>query len=381
MATENFVPPQRDNILHLLLMFTELEQKRRTNNIGGQRNSPQSLAIREKFLSNLIRSTRKSVDPDRVLTKEEKQTRRYVRHVLRKTRALMRPTRAKRLLYGRLFNRVFNWALGRNKTFNHFDGIMSRFEDQLSTQRNVASLQKQLKQLGFKDYLEEPLSEMIAAKMTSFPLPYYDIHRPDTDYVLHFNKMPGTDSYYLEKFEASHRLTDQEVMNGKNPLPPITVNLSNDTVLNADEARTVAAHQPLQKEDGKDKVFIVPDGGIIPGLRKVYFDVERALDEHNILEMQSNPTRSSLISDISKGQEREVTMNLPDGRTEPLKVRMEFDDSTKKYALQFRSQDGMAVDTTDLEKNRSEAHKVYQKVMTARSRKNRPTIQKPSITR
>ena len=368
MNYQHYLPPEGDQLMHIYLLFLEREQTRLVNNMALEKNNPETLEMRAKVLENIIKPYKSEFD--RVgLNKWELSSLTFMRHELRRIKALQKPSFLNRLRYNREVNGFANYIRGRFRGVNFGEIITSDFEKEVATNVNVANLKEEVKGLGFKGFLDEPLTKMVDHKMPEFPLAYYDVTRSDTDYILHFKNKPGTDAYYLEKYEAFNRQDRQKAIKDYQPPAPVTVYLSDKFVLSADEARTVAAGQPLSKKIDDQNYFLVPDGRF--GVKSVQFDVEKALDSYPIAEMQPNKIRGSLISDIAKGKVRAVTVTLADGKTEILNLVMRYDDGAKNYTLQFRTKEGLDVDPKTIGKEISQAQKVYQRIMAARTQKGK----------
>jgi hypothetical protein len=61
--------------------------------------------------------------------------------------------------------------------------------------------------------MDGALKRMMDQGLPQFHLPYTDLQNKDSYFVLHFNKFPGTDQYYFEKFEAVTRPSLDSLLN------------------------------------------------------------------------------------------------------------------------------------------------------------------------
>ena len=344
MPAPNSVYPQGENrILDLLLYFTELESQQRVNNLAAKKDGPASLELREKFLVNAIEAFKKTRDLN--LTPAERETRSYLRHELRRTRALQQPTPLKRIIFNRWVNRRLNNLMGRKGIFRNHDKMVEAFETKTALAVNAANLQNELRELGFRGQMEEPLKRMMAGNLKEFAFPHFDIHRPDTDFVFHVKKMPGSDAYFLEKFVASHRQTKQEVLKGQPPITPVVVSLKNDIVFTADEARVLAAGQAVNKDPLATKVWYVTENQL-GGVKKIDYDLAGQLGRLPIIEMQTAES-ASLVKSVAQGKVTTVTLRLPGEELAKATLQMRVDSHKTPY-LHFKAADGQVIDANTL---------------------------------
>lgn len=345
MAAVTLQPSTGENrLLSLLQYFTELESQHRVNNLAARKTSPQTLQLQQKFLKNVVEANRRTSG----LSTDEKKTLQYLRHLLRRNKALQSPTLAKRFLYSRPVNWLFNRLLGRQRNFRLHKGKVTQFEKRTALEVNAANLTQEMVDHGFRVQLDGPIRRMMAAGLKEFAIPYYDIALPDTNYALHFKRLEGTDAYFFEKYDATHRKTRVELLRDPSTPEPVTVHLSNAVVFSAEEARQLAADRPLQKTIAGENVFIVRDPDNALGVRKVYFDLERELDPFVIAELAPGRGRELFLSDLAKGKQREATLRLPDGSQEIVLVRMELDPLRQQYELAFHSREGRPLDASTL---------------------------------
>jgi hypothetical protein len=344
MPAANPVYPQGGNrILDLLLYFTELESQHRVNNLAAKVNSPAALELREKFLVNAIDAFRKTRDLK--LTPAERETRTYLRHELRRTRALQKPTLLKRIIFNRWVNRRINNLIGRKGIFRQHDKMVEAFETKTALSVNAANLQDELRALGFRGQVEEPVKRMMAGNLKEFAFPHVDIHRPDTDFVFHVKKMPGSDAYFLEKFVASHRQTKQEVLRGQPAMPPLVVSLKNDVVFNADEARILAAGQAVNKNPLGTTVWYVTENQF-GGIKEIDYDLAGQLGRLPIKEMQTAES-ASLVKSVAQGKAIAVTLLLSGDESAKATIQLRVDNQKNPY-LHITSADGQVIDTNTL---------------------------------
>jgi hypothetical protein len=342
-AANSVFPPGQNRIFDLVLYVTELDSQHRANNLTAQINGPAALEAREKFLINTLQAFRRVKD----LTGSEKSTLRYLGHELRKVRALQRPTILNRILYTPWINDTINKVLNREASYRAHNQWVEVYGQRTALNVNTANLQEEIRQLGFKGQLEEPLKKMMAGNLMEFTIPHYDIHRPDTNYEFHVKRMPGTDAYFLETFVATHRQTKQEIQRREVPETPVTVSLHSGKVFNADEARILAAGKGLAKNTATLKEWYVSAG---PGTtRLIHYDLPTELSRLPIAEMVAEPSRSKLIKALAAGEEMKVSLPTAEGQKNEVSVHLNWKEKSHPQ-LRFITDTGEILETRELQK-------------------------------
>ena len=371
-----FQTPQaeRNRVLEAVLLHAEQEAEHRVNNPAAKRNDPQALDLQRKHYQNIIAAYRTT----KGLTPAERKTLRFVRHALRKIIALQNPGSLNAILYNRIINWLVNSLLGRQQNYGSHNKILAAYEKSTALEVNAAVLQQSMKEAGFRNHLEGPLKKMLAHNLPEFSLRYFDIQKPDTDYVLHFKKLPGTDAYYFEKFDATHRPDLPSIIRNEPSPSTLTFSITDKIAFNADEARQLAADRPVEKHISGESAWVIKADNSTAGLKLVRFDLERALDDWPIKELQSDISRQALINDLNAGRERQITMYLPGDREQTLQVSLGPDPDRDNFQLVFRAKDGTLVDAHRLVEGQTAAHDLLNKMQEQYiNLKNQPTVGRP----
>src|SRR6185437_2325036 len=106
-TTDSQTPPNR--VLNAILLHTEQSVQFRVNNPMTAKNDPLLLQKQVNHYKAVLDRYRKF----RGLTSEERKTRRFLRHEVRRLTAAAYPKIATRLLYNKVINAGLNWLLGR----------------------------------------------------------------------------------------------------------------------------------------------------------------------------------------------------------------------------------------------------------------------------
>jgi hypothetical protein len=335
-----------DRVLDALLMQAEQEATQRTRNPTLRRDDPYLLGLRKAQYESIVDGYRNRND----LTREEKRGLTYVRTQLRSLNARLHPNLLNRIRYLRPVNWIFNWIRGRAALV---DGYNSQLQDQdrrTVQEQNVQRLSEEMKKAGFKVPLEGPLKRAIAQDRPYFNLPYAASDDAKTDYVLHFKKLPGTDAYYLDNFDAATKPTPQEVLRG-NPIVRQNFSLIDDYALSAHEAAAIIRQIPVSRNiDGQEKWLITDALG---ERRWVDFNLQDALKKYPIKELRDPARKQALLAALHSGSSRDITFHK-NGQTHELRVEV---DSWAE-GLVFKDKNGNLIDADRIFQPNSNVQKV-----------------------
>jgi len=343
MPTNN---QQFDRVLDALLMQAEQEATQRTRNPALRRDDPYLLGLRQAQYQSILDGYRHRDD----LTREEKRGLIYVRTQLRRLNARLRPNLLNRIRYLRPVNWIFNWVRGRAALVEGYNTHLQEEDRRTVQQQNAQRLSEEMKKAGFKVSLDAPLKRAIAQDRPYFNLPYAASDDAKTDYVLHFRKLPGTDAYYLDNFDASTKPTPQEVLRG-NPIIRQNFSLIDGYSLSAQEAASIIRQIPVARNiDGQEKWLITDSVG---ERRWVDFDLKEALNRFPIRELKEPPRLQALLSALQSGIPRDVTFRR-NNQTHELRVQID----PWAQSLIFKDQNGNIVDADRIFQPNSNVQKV-----------------------
>ena len=147
-------------------------------------------------------------------SKAERSTLRFVRHQIRRMSAIKYPTPLRQLIYHPVSIFLRDILLQRRQGFRQMETqIRHTMRNELRT-LNHHAVQQSLNDRGFRLPVETILRKMMAQEMPQFHFRYADPARcKNTEFVLHFAKVPGSDFYYFQSFDAATRPDLQSMLN------------------------------------------------------------------------------------------------------------------------------------------------------------------------
>ena len=194
------MPSQENRLMNALLLYAEQEKHYRHNNPIGSRNDRLAVELKKQYYIDLDKHFK------RKLSKPERATKQFLKNEIRKLLVQTNPNLINILLNGRVSRWIRNFLTGNRQVISSHQNTIRHLQNQIGQSRNLAHITDAVKHAGFNQDMSTILSKMIAQGVNSFHVRYSDIRHPDTDYILHFNKFPGTDSYHFERFGAAARL-------------------------------------------------------------------------------------------------------------------------------------------------------------------------------
>lgn len=302
-------PPPENRVTNALLLYAEQEAQLKISNPAGHAVDRQGLALKYEFYSSIVQTYKKG------LTLEEKFSLAYVRHEMGKIKARLQPTVLRRVLYNRPVNAVRNFMNGYNIWYSRLNHEMQSIQKDILLAHNLETLKAGLKAGGFSLNMDNVLERMLKQNFPSFHIRYTDpLHQKNTDFTIHFTKIPGADLYYLQKFDAVCRPSLQSVLKNDPGTVRKTFSLDDKIVFSATEAASLVNGKAVCKMvDGKEQWLSL---NITKGYNQeneynqVKFNVYRVLEQLPILEM-TDPTKAiRLIESLKTGVNKEITLQL-----------------------------------------------------------------------
>ncbi|GAB3022887.1 hypothetical protein GCM10027051_29590 [Niabella terrae] len=176
-----------------------------------------------------------------------------------------------------------------------------------------------MKSAGFSLNIDNTLERMLKQNFPSFHLRYADpLHQKDTDFTIHFKKIPGSDLYYLQKFDAASHPSLKAVLKNDPATVRKTFSLDDKMLFSATEAASlVNGNDVCKMVEGKEQwVSLNTTKGYNQENEhdQVKFNLDRALEQLPILEM-NDPTKAiRLIESLKTGVDKEVTLQIDSHR-------------------------------------------------------------------
>lgn len=291
-------PATKNRILETINFYLEEQTAYRINNPYGSRTDAHADKLHKEMLQNILKSHTKN------LSAEELATRNVIRNEIRKLNVKINPSAANYILYGRFSRWLLNQLFRNHENVLNHQDIFKNVVLKTSSTNNVRNLEEQLKNKGFQQSIEGALQKAVSQGLDKFHLRYTDVRHPNTDYVLHFKKIPGTGAYEFHQFDAAARPSWERPNNiGTNNWNSFSVNIPNG--INATEAAHLANGRAIEK--GEPNQWLVRNS-FTKELQWTYFNVEKALKELPI--KISDQELQSLIERLKNGQNADLKINI-----------------------------------------------------------------------
>lgn len=305
---DDFSATQSTNrITDAIYMYAEQETQSFISNPLASRNLNENILLKLQYYNGIYNAYRKTAD------REEKRSLRYIKHEVDKMSAKLHPTTINRILYSEIFNSLRNFINGNNIAYKLHNEAIKRIETDLIEQHNIRNLSHEMKKNGFKLELEGTMTKLIKQNLPQFHVRYTDIQNSDADFVLHFKKLPNTNIYYFEKFDAISRPSLDALLNNDPSCTRYTFELTAKIKFNAKEASNLVNGRAVCKSiDDKDTWLMIDasrSSHQIP-FKQISFDLEKALGKLPIKQLDNTAQSRSLVEALRCGSHKEVTFTL-----------------------------------------------------------------------
>ena len=207
---------------------------------------------------------------------------------------------------------------------------------------NITELSAQLRKRGFDVSLDGPLTKRIQADLSQFDIVHTEPKHPDTQFVLHFKKFPGTKRYHLSSYDAIARTDLQSFITQDPSSLRTTVALGVNDPLTAREASNLVNRVPFVKPyGGEERWWLLDQSGVITHPK---FFLEGELQKYPYKENDNCQLKAAVIDKLKHGLPAEVTFQLEDGKEAKYKIHIDQDLG----GLEFRDQSGNLVKSSKI---------------------------------
>lgn len=304
MELENVgMPPKKPGVLDALRDFAEQETRYKTQNPFAMRESTASLSLQLEYYQSILKAYGKSRD------KQDRNTLPYLKYQLKKIQAKLRPTLWNIIAYSPLVEAARLFLAGNYARFQWHEKTMANVSIVQMQSANLQSLQEALRAQGFSLSMEGPLQKMLQHDLDNFHLRYTEPRYANTDFVLHFAKIPGTDVYYFQKFDAESRPALRDVLNGHSSTSRRTVQVAGEQNLTAGQASALVNNRPVAvTADGAETWLTNAHSP------RQSFDLEKMLSAYPIKELSNLVQKARLIESLKDGGRPDITLQLHGGQ-------------------------------------------------------------------
>ncbi|WP_440671675.1 hypothetical protein [Chitinophaga sp. 22321] len=243
-------------------------------------------------------------------------------------KAILKPTFLNTFFQLPVINAVRSVITGNYQQYRLQDALAKDIEKNLIRNNNLQSLKEQMQKAGFTFQMDTTLQNMLRHDFDSFHIRYNDpLHCKNTDYILHFKKIPDSDIYYFDKFAAAATPDLKSVLNHDHATVKQTFSMQSDLLFSAQEAAVLVNKGHICKNiDGREK-WVALDLTKInsigkPYLRNSTFDLRRALSKLPFIPSQmENPAFiEKLIETLKTGASRVVDLMVEGGKAMKYKI-------------------------------------------------------------
>lgn len=350
MAQEIDAKNQRHGLLEGMQSLARSEGSQRALSPAIKRNDPEMLKVREDYYRQLLK-----VRPRR---RAERPTRRYIRHELRRIKAIQKPTLLNIILFNRRVNRAFNWLRGRQHNFATHEQQVFGLQQSISAAESAAQITDKIRSIGLNFQDEAFVKKNVAMGLDYFPVPLTEPGVKNAQIIAHVKRLEGTDAYYVERFDAISRPTLADVIRGADG-PKVSFSMVEGVQFTAVEAGNLVNGRPIQKEVDGQMVWFTRDAGKTGGLSEPFQStVLDSIRSYNLKETQDEVSLTKLKETLAAGGRAAVTHLLPGGETETMKVGV----SPNGHVLYFYNSNDRVVDINDHQSRLHAARDIVQMV-------------------
>lgn len=300
----------------ILSLYAIQEAQAIASNPSGWKRDMAEIALKQHFYQGILATAYAAT------TKAERQALSYVRQQARRMNARLRPTLWRKIVYNPISIYIRNAVLGRQREFKKIENnLQQSLQGELRT-LNVHAVQQTLSEAGFRLPMESALKKMMDHKVPHFHLRYNDPTRcKNTDFVLHFERMPNSDYYQFRSFEAialpgkGNPQQDQH----QTPVRRVFDLASPEHKFSAEEAAILMNDGYVcRTENGNDRWIGLDKTTILPTnelrLTSVAFDLDKAA--RRLPFADESPSQIDKIkADLRAGKSRTVDMLVKGERT------------------------------------------------------------------
>lgn len=308
--------PAMNRVVEALLAFHEQETRYMLGNPLAATGDREAVAMGVQYYKSIYESYKRHA------TREEKKSLAFVGSEIKRLQAALQSNRFVKLWHRPFFSRIRHWLRGNWYLQRWHRNHLATARRTITQQHNVSALAKAAKNQGFKQSLEGPLQRMVALNQPEFYVRHYEISQPDTDYVLHCKKIPGTDIYHLAGFQAISRPTSETLTTGKAESIRHDFRIGDQLNCNAIEAAALVNKRAIARGDNEwwflDMTRL---NDAFPFSNKL-FDLLKAIEELPVKLHDKN------IAKLKEELPRGIVSEIP----------VQFGDQNKKFRFQVAPQ-------------------------------------------
>ena len=267
------IEPARNKVVEALMDYHEQETRYMLGNPLAATGDRAAIAMQAQYYGSIYDNFKRHA------TGEEKKSLVFVKNEIKRLRAELQPNRLIKLWHRPIFSRVRYWLKGTLDLHRRHRNHLAAAERTMTQQHNVSLLAKAAKNQGFKQSLEGPFQRMVALNQPEFYLRHFEISQPDTDYVLHCKKIPGTEIYHLAGFQAISRPSNEALAAGQAESIRHDFQIGDRLNCNAFEAAALVNKRAISRRDNDWWFLDMTRLNDTFPFRNKFFDLLKAIED------------------------------------------------------------------------------------------------------
>lgn len=297
----------QNRVTEAIYLYAEQEAQLQISNPHALRSDPHSIALKLDYYRDVFAAHRKKPNP------QEKAALSYLYREISKMHAQLHPSLFNKIIYSPLIERARSFVSGNNILYRQYGETIRNIKKEVVKEHNLAILSEHMKKSGFKFEIDDTLKRMIEQDLPQFHIRYADMQHRNADFVLHFRKLPESEVYFFEKFDATARPDLEALLNNDYRSVRQTFSPHGELSFTAREAHSLVHGKSVCKIIGGKETWLLLDGsGILQpnAFRQLSFDLQKVLKKLPIKQLD-NPAQYKAISDALKtGISKEVTISV-----------------------------------------------------------------------
>jgi hypothetical protein len=267
-----------NRVYEAISLFTEQEANYKAVNPVSSNADVNNVSLKIQYYGNVLNRYRKGA------TLAERKSMSFIRHELKSIRAKINPSVWNKFYHHPFFSSIRSFVAGNFRNYTEHKNALSNLENAVIKEHNFHNLKDTLRNAGFNMQVDSMLQKMMSQGLNNFHIRYTDpLHCKNTDYILHFEKVPGSDVYYFSKFDALSRPDLASVLKKENPSIKATFSMLEGVRVSAQESAILVNNGSVCKViDGRERwvaLDLVKHSHSKVALRETTFNVAKYLSK------------------------------------------------------------------------------------------------------
>jgi hypothetical protein len=355
----NHIAGNQNRVLNALREYAWQEAQLKIAKPRGHATDPLAQQLKYQHYGHIHKALKKGATP------EERRSLRYIRHERAKLQAKLNPSLLRRIRYAPVVDTVISLLACNYILYQWHHKALGREQSETIKAHNAANLQDSLQKAGFSRSMEEPLQKMVAMDLPEFHLLYNDpLHCKNADFVLHIKKIPDSDIYYVERFDAIARPTLQSTLANDHSTVRQSFSLLDGITFSPIEAANLVNGRSVYRQmNGKENWLSLDQAKKDQQQDLLFnphpFNLDKTLEKFPITQLTHPKQRISLIQLLRSGSQAEITIPV-NGQLGKFKIEA----APKNKSLLFTNSYNQAVDAESLKDGREidRAQKLVRKI-------------------